>query len=233
MKKRTAFIGAILSLYPLVNTLILKTGISLSTTGLMLFVHEKVYAGDYSYYFNSAFDKTENGDYYGAIADYTKAIEINPNEAIAYYNRGLAKYYLKDYYGAVADYTKAIEINPNDGDTYYNRGLAKYDLKDYEGAISDSTKAIEINTQYVKAYTIRGLAKHDLEDYYGAIADYTKAIEIDSSYGLAYSNRGYTKGIGFSDDEGACDDFKKAASLGYQYRIDWLQTSEAKWCKDM
>ena len=26
---------------------------------------------------------------------------------------------------------------------------------------------------------------------------------------------------------------KEAASLGYKYRIDWLETSEGKWCKDM
>ena len=52
-------------------------------------------------------------DYYGAIADYNKAIELNPNFADAYNNRGLAKYDLKDYKGAIADYNKAIELNPN------------------------------------------------------------------------------------------------------------------------
>ena len=36
-------------------------------------------------------------DYKRAIADYTKAIEINPNNAETYYNRGRAKNYLKDY----------------------------------------------------------------------------------------------------------------------------------------
>ena len=35
--------------------------------------------------------KLNNGDYYGAIADYTKAIELNPDDAAAYYNRGIAK----------------------------------------------------------------------------------------------------------------------------------------------
>ena len=138
MKKRTAFIGAILSLYPLVNPLILKTGISLSTTSLMLFVHEKVYAGDYSYYFNSAFDKTENGDYYGAIADYTKAIEINPKSALAYYNRANSKDELKDYYGAIADYTKAIEINSSSVISYINRAVTKFRIGDKRGACLDA-----------------------------------------------------------------------------------------------
>ena len=42
-------------------------------------------------YFNSGYDKAEAKDYYGAISDYTKAIELDPNYANAYYNRGLSK----------------------------------------------------------------------------------------------------------------------------------------------
>ena len=48
-------------------------------------------------YFYRAYEKSDKGDYYGAISDYTKAIEINPNDADAYNNRGVAKYDLKDY----------------------------------------------------------------------------------------------------------------------------------------
>ena len=44
-------------------------------------------------YFNSGYDKAQVKDYYGAIADYTKVIEINPNLAEAYYNRGFSKAY--------------------------------------------------------------------------------------------------------------------------------------------
>tara|TARA_Y100000589_G_scaffold91963_1_gene86747 strand:- start:286 stop:546 length:261 start_codon:yes stop_codon:yes gene_type:complete len=86
MKKRTFFIGAILSLISLGQPLIIKNGAVVSTTRFLLFVPDKVYAGDNSYYFDRAFEKGENGDYYGAISDYTKAIEINPNDSRAYYN---------------------------------------------------------------------------------------------------------------------------------------------------
>ena len=165
MKKRTAFIGVILSIIPLGQSLFIKTGAFFSSSAVMLLIPEKVKADGTDFYFNRAFDKAENGDYYGAISDYTKVIEINPNDSTSYYNRGLAKHNLEDYYGAISDYTKAIELDPNDG--------------------------------------------------------------------LIYSNLGITKGIGFNDDEGACDDFKKSASLGYQYRIDWLQSFDGKWCNDM
>ena len=59
------------------------------------------------------------------IAELTKLIETNPQDADAYNNRGNAKDELKDYQGAIADYTKAIEINPQYAAAYNNRGLVK------------------------------------------------------------------------------------------------------------
>ena len=95
MKKRTAFLGAILSLLPLGQPLLIKTGVFLSTTGFIISVPRKVNAESADYYFNRAIDKGEKGDYNGAIADYTKALEINPKDSLAYANRGIAKYYLE------------------------------------------------------------------------------------------------------------------------------------------
>ena len=51
--------------------------------------------------------------YSEAIADYSIAIELNPNYAEAYNNRGLAKYNLKKYSEVIADLDKAIELDPN------------------------------------------------------------------------------------------------------------------------
>ena len=61
-------------------------------------------------YLNRGVSKDDLQDYTGAIADYTKAIEIDPNLAQAYYNRGLSKYNLQDYYGACQDARKAQEL---------------------------------------------------------------------------------------------------------------------------
>ena len=53
------------------------------------------------------------GNYKGAIADYDKAIKLNPKDAKAYNNRGGTKNMLGDYKGAIADWEKAIELNPS------------------------------------------------------------------------------------------------------------------------
>ena len=110
MKKRTAFIGAILSLISSGQPLFIKTGVVLSSTGLMLSLPETVHAGDNSYYFNRAWEKGNNGDHYGAISDYTKAIEINPNYALSFANRGSSKEEIGDMKGACADWRKASSL---------------------------------------------------------------------------------------------------------------------------
>ena len=83
-------------------------------------------------------------DYRGAIQDYNKAIEINPQDASTYYNRGVTKGKLEDYRGAIQDFNKAIEINPQYATAYYNRGVAKYRLNDKSGACLDWSKAGEL-----------------------------------------------------------------------------------------
>ena len=90
-------------------------------------------------------DGTKNSleDYKGEIADYNKAIEVDPKHHFAYYNRGIAKAYLKDYRGAIDDYSKVIEINPQYADAYSNRGIARELVNDHEGACRDWRKAAD------------------------------------------------------------------------------------------
>ena len=113
---------------------------------LLLFIPLVSFGQTAEEYYQSGYDKDEAGDYKGAIADYTKAIELNPNPNYAdtYFSRGFAKYNLNDYNGAIADYTKVIELNPNYADAYFSRGLSKSDLKDLTGACADWKKAASL-----------------------------------------------------------------------------------------
>ena len=55
-----------------------------------------------------AYDKIGQGD--KAIADYTKAIEINPRDAEAYNYRGIAYYYKARYDKACSDWKRVCEL---------------------------------------------------------------------------------------------------------------------------
>ena len=48
---------------------------------LILFFSYDAYSQTAEDYFDRAYDKDENGDYYGAISDLNKAIELNPDYA--------------------------------------------------------------------------------------------------------------------------------------------------------
>jgi tetratricopeptide (TPR) repeat protein len=93
-------------------------------------------------FFNAGGYKFISGDNTGALADFNKAIQIDPNYVKAYSNRGLVKDALKDEAGAIADYNKAIELDPKYQFAYYNRANAEVNLKKYTNAIADYNEAI-------------------------------------------------------------------------------------------
>ena len=167
-------------------------------------------------YFLRANAKNDLKDHQGAIADYNKAIAINPQaDDASYYNRGTTKQHLKDYQGAITDYSKAIVINPQDADAYNWRGVAKTMLGDYQAAIADFNKAIAINPQHADAYYNHGLLKNKSGDHQGAITDYTKVIEINPQFADAYFERGIHK-YNLKDYQGAIADFNKAIAIDPQ-----------------
>ena len=160
-------------------------------------------------------------DYNGAISDYTKAIELDPDYADAYNNRGLSKFKLEDYKGAIADYTKVIELKPDDAATFYNsRGILKKKLKDYDGAITDYNKAISLNPDFAEAYKNRGISKENLGQPY--CSDYKKACDLGKSDCCEWYNSdcryvnymidGYNK-YSSKDYEGAISDYSYVIML--------------------
>jgi hypothetical protein len=65
-----------------------------------------------------------NGDNDRAIADYSKANEIDPKFVSAYVGRGVAYGKKGEYDRAIADFDKAIEIDPKYAPAYVGRGVA-------------------------------------------------------------------------------------------------------------
>ena len=72
-------------------------------------------------YNNQGLAKQNLENYEGAIADYNKALEIDPDAAYAYDSRGDVKKESGDYQGAMTDYNKALEIDPDHDDASDNR----------------------------------------------------------------------------------------------------------------
>ena len=131
--------------------------------------------------------------YDAAIADYTAAIGLKPDDALAYLNRGVANAKLGEYFPAISDYDMAIHLKPGSADAYYNRGIAKDALKQYAAAISDYDMAIRLEPGSADAYHNRGVANAKLGEYFPAISDYDMAIRLKPDYANAYFSRGIAK----------------------------------------
>ena len=121
-------------------------------------------------------------EYDRAIENYTKAMELKPDDAIAYSNRGAVYHDKCDDDHALADYGKAIELNPNLSEAYNNRGNIYHNNGNDALAIEDYTKAIELNPNYADAYYNRSIVYSDKGNDDLAIIDYTKSIELNLTH---------------------------------------------------
>jgi tetratricopeptide (TPR) repeat protein len=128
---------------------------------------------------NRGIEKAKNGDLDGAMADFDRAIELNPKDDAPYYNRAQANRLKKDAAGAIADYTRAIELGSTNPAAYNNRGNARAENNDRDGAIADYTRAIELRPDYARAYYNRAVTKQAKGDAAGAAADFKTAEKLD------------------------------------------------------
>ena len=166
-------------------------------------------------FYNQGEEKYAKRDYQGAIADFDRAIELNPNYFNAYIGRGNARDDSGDSRGAIADYDRALKISPNNASAYYNRGVTRSRLGDTQAALSDFTQALKINPNYASAYNNRGIARQSLGDSQGALADFEQAIKFNPNLPQAYGNRGNARER-LGDKQGAIADIQKAAELFLQ-----------------
>jgi tetratricopeptide (TPR) repeat protein len=125
-----------------------------------------------------------------ALADYSKAIELDPKFGAAYSSRGRVYHEKGDLDEALADYCKAIELDPNFEATFVVRGGVYHEKGDLDEALADYSKAIELDSKYAVAYTNRGGVYYEKGNFDEALADYSKVIELDPKYAVAYINRG-------------------------------------------
>ena len=148
--------------------------------GWKQFIHieyEPASAEDYN---NRGEAKLAKDDLYGALADFNKAIELNPDLVAAHDNRSRAE-------NAKSDATK------KSADTWNQFGKIKKEEGDLDNALVGYNKAIELNPNFAAAYSNRGLVKKAKGDLDGAMADFNKAIELKPDLTAAYNNRGDAK----------------------------------------
>nr|CAI5832726.1 unnamed protein product [Callosobruchus analis] len=76
----------------------------------------------------------KNSEYKEAVAEYTKAINLNPNSAVYYCNRAAAYSRLEKHLDAIDDCKEAIKLDHTYGKAYGRLGIAYCNINKFEEA---------------------------------------------------------------------------------------------------
>lgn len=137
---------------------------------------EPVSADEFSQRGISRFEKN---DLNGAIADFTKVIELNGNQLeFCFYFRGIALYRLGRVDEALADLNQAIALKQHPR-FFDDRGNLLAQKGEFETAIADLNRAIELAPNFAKAYGDRGIVHLLRAEDAAAESDFKKCFELD------------------------------------------------------
>ncbi|TPN76745.1 tetratricopeptide repeat protein [Mesorhizobium sp. CU2] len=128
-----------------------------------------------------------------AIAEYSRAVALAPNEPLTYSARARARLQKGDYDGALADINQALEIDPSWITAYHARALILAKKREPEKAIADFNRAIEMKPDYAPFYFGRGSTWYSMGEYDRAAADLDWALELDPKSDMARQGRKLAK----------------------------------------
>tara|TARA_B100000579_G_scaffold366328_1_gene326120 strand:- start:528 stop:2180 length:1653 start_codon:yes stop_codon:yes gene_type:complete len=161
----------------------------------------------YQYFINQGFKDHRVFSNYGTILrdlgklkdaelSYRKAIELNPEFAIAHYNLGSTLKSLGNIQEAESSTRKAIELKPDLAVAHSNLGIILREIGKLKEAELSTRKAIELKPDLADAHSNLGNLMNDLGNLPEAEVFQRKAIELQPDLAMAYfslSNLQYSK----------------------------------------
>lgn len=167
-------------------------------------------------YTNRGATRKEMGQLQGALADFTKSIQLGAKSYKGYANRGAVYTSMGDFSKALTDYKKAYLLNPKNPQVMSGYGYTQLQTGDLNGAMKTFDRAIQFQPVNPEAYSNRGTAKYNLGNLVGAIEDYNVAIQQQPDYLNAIFNRGLAK-IHSGNPQGAINDFIAVLEIDPNY----------------
>ena len=155
-----------------------------------------------------------------ALADYNRALDLNPKYADAYNNRGLLYSDQGKMDLALTDYNQAIAINPKDAGAYNNRAIFYAEL-----ALTDYNQALSIEKNDVVTIKNIGLIKYEIGAIDEAKQQFEQAIAINGNGESAEPQLALAVTLStLGDSEKALSMAQEALRIDKQYaNVEFLQ----------
>ncbi len=127
-----------------------------------------------------------------ALANYDRALALQPRHAEAWSNRGNTLKSLKRYDEALDSFDKALAAQPDYPAALSNRGAALFEMGRYEDALATYDRSLAIRPDQVVALYNRGGALQKLGRFEEAVESYDRALSVNPALVEAHANRGNT-----------------------------------------
>ncbi len=162
---------------------------------------------------NLATAQARKGQLDEAIECLKKAIELDPNLAVAHSELGLVLRIKGQLDEASACFRKAIELDPNLAEAHANLGVVLKSKGKVDDAVAEYKKARELNPKLVGIHSSLGQALIRKGQWDEAIAELREAIALDPKDANAHSNLGAILCNVKKDYDEASACFRKAIEL--------------------
>ena len=155
-------------------------------------------------------------DYYNAIRQYLKTLEIDPINYIAYANMSLSKFELGNHENSLADLNKSEEFFKKNKNGEFLSLFASDELKKvitiYESnneheKIEEIIGFLNKNNKKNESLLLRGILNFRKGDFYNAISNFLEVYEIDNQNKECILYLGKSK-LALKDYTNALIDFK-------------------------
>jgi len=113
-----------------------------------------------------------------ALADFDRALALDPYNAQALYGRGLIYQGEKQHQQAIEDFTAANGLTPQSAEPLVGRATSYLAIDKTKEAAADLDEAVQADPNSAPAWAARGLAYERLGDKAKAAASYSRAIAI-------------------------------------------------------
>jgi len=123
-----------------------------------------------------------------AIFDFSKAIELDPKQDLAWFGRGMAQARNGAIDAGIDDLTVFLDRNPDSSLGYTKRGVRYLWKGDRDRAERDLERAVQLDPKNAEAHDDLGVALAQRTDYAGAIRHFHRTIELDPGYQKAHHN---------------------------------------------